>query len=207
MSQDYHITFESPELSSVLLKQLYEQQRSNRFCDLTLYVNSKTFKVHRNVLAGNSPYFDSILKQHKIVKEQLTISCLDSEIFDSFIVYMYTGRITIHISNVEELLRLANHFIVNKIIEYCTEFLEKTLNIDNCLLIFDLVRKYNLRNITALDNMLSTKLNDIINGYEVLNLTTEKLTDFIKHEVKTLPKLQHLNFTFRYFSGLEYPGY
>lgn len=182
MSQDYHITFESPELPSVVLRQLYEQQRSSRFCDLTLYVNSKTFKVHRNVLAGNSAYFDSILKQHKIVKEQLTISCLDSDIFDAFIVYMYTGKITIHIANVEELLRLANHFVVNRIVDYCTEFLEKTLSLDNCLLIFDLVRKYNLRTMSSLDAMLSTKLNDIINGYEVLNLSAEKLVDFVKHE-------------------------
>lgn len=189
MMQDNQVIFETPDMSSVILSTLYEQQRSNRFCDLTLYINNKIVKLHRNVLACNSPYFDSILKQHKIVKEQLTISCLDNDTFDTFLEYMYTGKITIHSSNVEELLKLANHFIVNKIIGYCTEFLEKSLNINNCLFILDLIQRYNLKNISAVDNLINSKLNDIINGYELLNLPLQKLQSFIKYEVRCFKQL------------------
>lgn len=182
MSYGNQMSFETPDMSSVVLTKLYEQQRSNRFCDLTLYVNNKIIKVHRNVLASNSPYFDSILKQHKIVKEQLTISCLDNEIFDAFIHYIYTGKITIHSNNVEELLRLANHFIIHKLIEYCTEFLDKNLNLNNCLFTLDLIQRYNLNN-SSVDSLLNLKLNEVVNGTEILNISFRNLQNFIKFEV------------------------
>lgn len=180
------MTFHSSELSSIMFQKLYEQKKSSRFCDITLYVNNKIIKAHRNVLACNSPYFDSVLKHHRILHEQFTISCMDSEIFNAVIKFMYTGEITIEHSTVEELLKLADHFILTKIVEYCIEFLGTKLNLDNCLFTFFLTQKFKLKHLgNIVENWVVTHLDDICKGDEILSLNNFELCDFFRNKVSS----------------------
>ncbi|XP_060528203.1 uncharacterized protein LOC132703133 isoform X2 [Cylas formicarius] len=183
MEDNRTVTFHCAELSSSIFHKLYEQKRMNRFCDVTLYVNNKILRAHRNVLASSSPYFDSILKHHKIVKEQLTINCLDSEIFNSVINFMYTGEITIRHSNVEELLRLADHFILTKVIEYCIEFLGTKLNLDNCLFTYFLTQRFKLKHLGSIvENWISSHVDNICDGEEIGRLSSRELQDFFRNK-------------------------
>lgn len=181
------MTFQSSELPSVMFQKLFEQKKSSRFCDITLYVNNKIIKAHRNVLACTSPYFDSVLKHHRIIREQLTISCVDSEIFNTVLNFMYTGEITIEHSTVEELLKLADHFILTKIIEYCIEFLGSKLNLDNCLFTFFLTQKFRLKHLgNIVENWIVTHLDEICKGEEILSLNSWELSDFFRNKVSNL---------------------
>lgn len=178
------MTFHSSDLSSVVFQKLYEQKKSSRFCDITLYVNNKIIKAHRSVLACSSPYFDSVLKHHRIIREQFTISCLDSDIFNRVLNFMYTGEITIEHSSVEELLKLADHFILTKIIEYCIEFLGTKLNLDNCLFTYYLTQKFKLKHLgNIVENWIISHLDEICKGDEILSLNSIELCDFFKNKV------------------------
>lgn len=178
------MTFISEDVSSNLLQRLYEQKKSSRFCDITLYVNNKLIKAHRNVLACASPYFDSILKQHKIVREQLTVTCLDVDIFNAIINYMYTGQLVVEHNTVEELLRLADHFIMTKVIEYCIEFLGTKLSLDNCLFTYYLTHRFKLRQLGNLvENWIVTHINEVCDGTEILTLSLHDLQDFLRNKV------------------------
>lgn len=184
MEDSTTMTFHSTELSSVGFQKLYEQKKSSRFCDITLYVNNKIIKAHRNVLACNSPYFDSVLKHHRIIREQLTISCLNSETFNSVLNFMYTGEITIEYSTVEELLKLADHFILTKIIEYCIEFLGTKLNLDNCLFTYFLTQRFKLKHLgNIVENWIISHIDEICKGEEILSLNSFELSDFFKNKV------------------------
>lgn len=188
MEDDRTMTFVCQEISSVMFQKLYEQKRASRFCDLTLYVNNRIIKAHRNVLACSSPYFDSILKQHKIVREQLTVNCLDADIFDMIVNYMYTGQISIEHSTVEELLKLADYFIMTKLIEYCIEFLGTKLSLYNCLFTYNLTQSFKLKQLGNLvENWILTHLNEVCDGTEILNLTLNELQDFLKNKVFAIP--------------------
>ncbi|VEN46904.1 unnamed protein product [Callosobruchus maculatus] len=183
MEQNRDMSFHCAELSTEMFQKLYEQKKANRFCDITLFVNNKIIKAHRNVLACSSPYFDSILKHHKIIREQLTISCLDSNIFNSLLNFMYTGDITIHYSNVEELLKLADHFILTKVIEYCIEFLGAKLHLDNCLFTYTLTQKFRLKHLGAVvENWISSHIDEVCKGDEILELSSDRLADFLKNK-------------------------
>lgn len=191
MSGEFCLTFESINNSSEILSKLFEQQKSNRFCDITLYLNDRSVKLHRNILACNSLYFDSILKQNKVVKEQLTINNLENDTFDTFLMYCYTGKIEIRVSNVECLLKLANNFLVPKITEYCSEFLDKYVNYDNCLDIFALSKKFDLKLIN-LDTILTAQVKEITNGAAILNLSQENLINFVKYSILNIPLITSL---------------
>ncbi|XP_066261059.1 uncharacterized protein [Euwallacea similis] len=183
MEDNRSMTFHCSELSSSMFHKLYEQKRTNRFCDVTLYVNNKILKAHRNVLACSSPYFDSILKHHKVVKEQLTVNCLDSEIFNSVLSFMYTGEITVRHSNVEELLKLADHFILTKIIEYCIEFLGTKLNLDNCLFTYFLTQRFKLKHLgNIVENWIASHIDNVCDGEEIGRLSSKELQDFFRNK-------------------------
>lgn len=184
MEDNNAMTFVCSELSTTMFQKLYDQKKSNRFCDLTLHVNNKIVKAHRNVLACSSPYFDSILKHHKIIREQLIITCLDSDVFNTILTYMYTGEITIEHSNVEELLKLADHFIITKVIEYCIEFLGTKLNLDNCLFTYFLTRRFKLKHLgNIVENWIVSHIDDICDGEEINGLSPQELGEFFKNKV------------------------
>lgn len=200
------MTFISEEIASNFLQKLYEQKKTSRFCDITLYVNNKIIKAHRNVLACASPYFDSILKQHKVVREQLTITCLDVDIFNAIINYMYTGQLTIEHSNVEELLRLADHFIMTKVIEYCIEFLGTKLSLENCLFTYYLTHRFKLKQLGNLvENWIMTHITEVCDGNEILSLSLPELQDFLRNKVYLLLNLIFSLLKFcMYVSGILY---
>src|SRR5277367_1620291 len=100
------MNFTENQHGNTILEKLRNQKDSGRFCDVILHVQGRQFQAHRNVLASCSPYFDSILKMHKIVKEQLTVTCQNHEVFNCLLNYMYTGNVVIDKHNVAELLRL-----------------------------------------------------------------------------------------------------
>lgn len=63
-------TFESTVHSSHVLHCLDEQRRRDTFCDVTVVVESQSFRAHRSVLASCSEYFSqriSTLTQHGAV--------------------------------------------------------------------------------------------------------------------------------------------
>ncbi|EFA10176.2 uncharacterized protein LOC658526 isoform X4 [Tribolium castaneum] len=194
MENNNTMTFVCAELSSTMFQKLYDQKKSNRFCDLTLHVNNKIVKAHRNVLACSSPYFDSILKHHKIIREQLIIKCLDSEIFNTILNYMYTGEITIEHSNVEELLKLADHFIITKVIEYCIEFLGTKLNLDNCLFTYFLTQRFKLKHLgNIVENWIMSHIDDVCDGEEIIGLNVTELQEFFKNKSFVLSTARALN--------------
>lgn len=187
MEESNSMSFLTQDVSSSLLQKLYEQKKSSRFCDITLFVNNKIVRAHRNVLACNSPYFDSILTHHKIHREQLTINGLNVDTFNLVLNYMYTGEITINYLNVEDILKFADTFIMTKLIEYCIEFLGTKLSLDNCLFTYFLTRRFKLKNLGNLvETWVATHIDEICNGAEILNIKISDLNDFLKNKVSLI---------------------
>ncbi|XP_076063025.1 uncharacterized protein LOC143038043 isoform X3 [Oratosquilla oratoria] len=175
------MTFTENQHGTVVLEKLRSQRDLVRCCDVILHVAGMQFHAHRCVLAACSPYFDSIFKVSKTVKEQLTISSQDPEVFKCLLAYMYTGTVVVDKTKVGELLRLANKFLIAKLKDHCAEYLERYLDASNCLLVRDMAVKFGLNSLErTTSTFISSNMDDIIRKQEVLELQHSRLEDFIK---------------------------
>ncbi|XP_050737947.1 uncharacterized protein LOC127009179 isoform X2 [Eriocheir sinensis] len=187
------MTFTENQHGTAVLEKLRSQRELMRCCDVILHVAGNQFQAHRCVLAACSPYFDSIFKAGKTVKEQLTITSQDPEVFRCLLAYMYTGTVVVDKTNVAELLRLANRLLIAKLKEHCAEYLERYLDASNCLTVRDMATKYNLKALEkTTGNFIQTHLSEIVEGDEVLEMSLTRLEDFLRspswhlHEDQTL---------------------
>lgn len=181
------MNFTENQQGNAILEKLRAQKEQGRFCDIVLYVQGKQFRAHRNVLASCSPYFDSVLKMHKIVKEQLTITCQNSDVFQCLLNYMYTGSVVIDKHNVCELLRLANHFLVAKLKNYCAEYLDRYLDVTNCLSVKEMAEKYNMPALSKHATLyVQIHIHDVMHQEEILSHPLPKIEAFLSDKVSYL---------------------
>ena len=110
---------ESHSHCTALFEKLRMQREQGRYCDLVLSIQGRQFPAHRCVLASCSPWFDSRLKMHKTMKEEIAVDCQNLEAFYAVLTYCYTGQISIDKDCVAELLYLADYFAISKLKAYC----------------------------------------------------------------------------------------
>lgn len=185
-----------------VMTRLRQQQEKGRFCDIVLHVEGRQYRAHRSVLASCSPYFDSILRVHKVAVEHISISCRNQSAFQSFLRYLYSGCVSIHRGNIAELLQLSNHFLVFKLKNYCAEYLERNLNLANCLAIRELAEVNNVpRLLKAVASFVSENVEDVLGDPRLLLLSKERFVAFISDRRLCLPQgAQLLNLMTRWVS-------
>lgn len=189
------MNFTENQQACIVLEKLWSQREAGRFCDVVLHVQGQKFQAHRNVLAACSPYFDSVLKTHKVIKEQLTVTCQNLDAFQLLLNYMYTGAVVIDKKNVFELLRLANHFLVIKLKNYCSEYLDRYLDPSNCLTVKDMADKYNLPILQKNASLfIQNHIVEVFDQSEILDLPFIKLESFFKEKQCLVP--QHVLLSF-----------
>lgn len=200
------MNFTENQHGNVILEKLRMQKDSGRFCDVTLYVEGKQFRAHRNVLASCSPYFNSILKMQRIVKEHLTITCKSSEVFQCLLNYMYTGSVVIDKENVCELVRLSNHFLVPKLKDYCSEYLERYLDATNCVSVKEMADKYSMPSLLKYcSSFIKNNIEDVMKQTELLESPISLVEAFLSDDAWTVPQSALLPFVTNWVSQ-DVPG-
>ncbi|RWS19626.1 zinc finger and BTB domain-containing protein 24-like protein [Leptotrombidium deliense] len=174
------LTFSENLEGTALLENLRHQREEGKFCDIVLHVQSKLFPAHRSVLAASSPYFESVLKNHRVTKEEINIGWHDVKSFEILLDYMYSGCVLINEENVYELLKLANHFLITKLKGYCEEYLERFMTTDNCLNVKELGEKYNMPSLqeSAL-NLIRDNITIVLEKPQLFEMSARKLETFI----------------------------
>lgn len=190
-----------------------------KYCDVVLHVQGKEFYAHRAILAASSPYFDSIFQTRSVhggskskvtptathsgaakhwakcnkygtgICDSFVISCSDHGIFLSFLNYMYTGRIQLDRTNVGELMRLANHFLMNKLKSYCAQYLERFLDYENCLQMKEVGEKFRVQSlIKSSTSFVQTHLAEVINHEVMMDLSARQVEAFVTEKAWSIPQ-------------------
>ncbi|CAN8001641.1 unnamed protein product [Ixodes hexagonus] len=172
-----------------LLEKLRLQQDQGRFCDIVLQVEGRKFRAHRAVLAACSPYFDSVLRMHKTVLEQMTIPCNNQNAFQSLLSYMYSGCVSINRANADGLLQLSNRFLIFKLKNHCAEYLERHLCLSNCLAVRELAERYNVPLLLkAVVGFIRENVDAVLDDPRLLRFTADQLVSFLSDQKLGLPQ-------------------
>ncbi|NXM69427.1 KAISO regulator, partial [Serilophus lunatus] len=78
------------QYSNVLLQSLNEQRGDGLFCDVTVIVEDRKFRAHRNVLSASSTYFHQLFS---VADQVVELSFVRAEVFAEILNYIYSSKI------------------------------------------------------------------------------------------------------------------
>ena len=116
-----------------------------------LVAGGMRFRVHRAILAANSPYFRALFTNGMKETDEETIELpgVDPSILEMVLNYMYMRSIVINLDNVFTLLTHADNFFVSGLVEKCSEFLRSNLSSTNCVSILKFAQSYYKTDVEA----------------------------------------------------------
>ena len=112
-----------------------ELRQHDKLCDITIVVDSRTFRAHRVVLSATIPYFHAMFTTDMLESKQteIAIQAVSSGAFELLLNYAYTGTIRITQSNVQSIIVGASYLQLQKVCDACCDYLKKKLNANNVL--------------------------------------------------------------------------
>lgn len=138
---------EPPEDAHELQKEMFDKGfstglepmwRTGRLSDFTIVTKSKSFNVHKNVLAIRSSVFDAMFYNEMQEKRTNRVKILDfsSKAVEHFLQYFYIGEIQDGDFYAMEIFTLASLFDVPMLRTICTEIIINNIDEKNALDIF-----------------------------------------------------------------------
>lgn len=96
------------------------------FTDFDFVVGGKEFKVHRSILATQSPVFRKIFRtKERDASSNIGFIIASADTFSKMLDFMYTAKLpnTITLRDAFELLAIANKYEVDDLQKYCAKLL------------------------------------------------------------------------------------
>ena len=161
------------------------------FVDVTIAVGNVTIPANKLVLSCCSKVFEKMFKTEMKERYESTIDMtgsMDELSAQAVIGFIYTGVVTISNDNVLRLLAAADYLQMEKVKQFCVDFLESILTPDNCLAILTNANQYQLESLQKLIyEMISLKFDDFIKTEDFKLFTKTDLisclTKLNKHQV------------------------
>ena len=133
MNDKQHYTEHS--YSSRLLARINEMRLREELCDVTLEVSGTKIPVHKNILAGASPYFKIMFTGAfcETEKKCVKIDGVFPSAVSQLIEYCYSGNLLISVDTVQSLFEAASLFQMDSVCDICCDFMLKHITPANCL--------------------------------------------------------------------------
>lgn len=130
-------TLISAKQSKNVLENMRSSYKEKKQCDIVLIAKIDNSKVHAHkiCLSASSEYFRGMFRSgmNEAKADEIKLEDIDGETLTSIVVFIYTASIELRNDTVESVLIGANRFQVNNLIDACSDFIDKRLDIDNCL--------------------------------------------------------------------------
>ena len=159
------------------IKNLWQHQQKNEFCDFTLTTNNTSIECHKLVLSSASSYFSQLLCDSEHNTNIIDVTPLPDHILRTVVAFMYNSEYVIDDENVIELLKFSGTWNLDILAKLCATYMNDNITINNAC------RFYNF----ALDNVDQHK-SQIVNEF-----IREHFTSL--HESGQLSELSLKNFT------------
>ena len=167
------------------MKILNTQRLSGKACDVKLIVEGKEFSAHRGILAANSSFFLAMFTTEMLEKDKtrVTLASVSRAAMESILEFMYTGQIQIHLRNVFELLESSNFLLIDEIKKACCQFLESTVDIENCFTISTIADAFSCDGLTqTVTQYMNRKFTKLAKTETFLKLAREDIVKFLSSD-------------------------
>lgn len=121
--------------------------KEGMMADVTIEVEGREFSCHRIILSTISPYFRAMFSSGvmdsnaKIMK----LKNVDAKTFETFLDYVYNGKMNMTVDYVQELLKCSAIFQISPLQEHCESILADDVDTENCLTLFRIARVFNCK--------------------------------------------------------------
>ena len=167
---------------SRLLNYANQNRNEGFFNDVTIGVGNQCFSANRMVLSCYSDYFQDKFKIKNNYQESVKLDDVDEESVKLIIDYIYSATITIEKQNVLNLLKAAHLLKMKDVKDFCFEYLESTINSDNCISGINLAKQYeNNSLLNKYYQHLSVHLDEVSDQIEFKNLSAADLESCISN--------------------------
>ncbi|XP_074094796.1 speckle-type POZ protein-like [Cotesia typhae] len=123
------------------LKRFYQSKINT---DVTFFVGDKKFQVHKIILTSRSPVLAAMFTHDMIEKNtnRVLVEDITPEIFEKFLIYMYTDRVANLDHVVLDLLKIADMYQLQSLKDICEASLIKSFKFKNFFEIVDLADRH-----------------------------------------------------------------
>ncbi|CAG5865670.1 unnamed protein product [Menidia menidia] len=170
----------------VELQRGMESLRVNKeLTDVTLCVQGHNFACHRAILAAASQYFRAMfcsgLKESH--EDCVEMKGVDSGTMSSLLEYTYTSKALLTHSNVQRILEAACQFQFLRVVDACTGFLSKSMQLDTCVGILNLADSHALPALkTKAQDYISAQFSQVVTQQDFLELPAESLEAILQRD-------------------------
>lgn len=167
-----------------------EMRRSGEMCDVTLVVEDCSFRAHKLILAGCSPYFRGMFRENSFGESHSERIPIDpkgelgirADAVEQLISYMYSGRVDISHQNVIDLIRAADLMELAEIKNETLKVIEEHISFDTYLDIRDVGNVFNCpRLLEAVDKFIRRNFSEFTRSQAFLELKEDELMTYLKH--------------------------
>ena len=139
------VTRRRDENAATLQQYANNKRIADQLNDDTVAAGSESIPANRLVLSCYSKFFESMFlsPMKERYQNEVEIQKFDGKAVRALIDFMYSGKIVINNENVMNVLAVADFLQMENVKQFCFEFLEDNLNINNCLEMVNLSTRYN----------------------------------------------------------------
>ena len=162
-----------------ILQTLNSLRHDDSLCDVTLVVEGREFKAHRNVLAASSPYFRNMFTSdmREKTESKVTIEALTSSVMEDLLSYIYTGAVEIgEESRARDLLSTADYLMLPRLNKMAGDFLLRNLSVSTSISVYQLA-------VATRNFILKDGVQRFINKHFVVVAKLEEFMNLSAYEV------------------------
>ena len=147
--------------------------------------DGKDFKAHRAFLASVSDYFKAMLcgSMLESATDRVELKGINSCGFGALLQFLYTGRLKLNETIVQDVLTAASHLQIDSAIMLCAQFLEESLKLNNCVDVVQISEIYSLPRLHEKANdFIVANFSDLVKNGHHCRLTAAQLSSYLKSD-------------------------
>lgn len=170
-----------------LLEGLSKMRQESFLCDLVIGTKTKSFDVHKSVMASCSEYFYNILKKDPSTK-RVDLNDIAPLGLATVIAYAYTGKLTLSLYTIGSIISAAVYLQIHTLVKMCSDFLIREISVENCMYVVNIAETYGLKNAkAAAQKFIRDNFIEFAESEQFMKLTFEQINELLMDDDLQLP--------------------